>query len=58
MWLEANVGFLIHAPEKMKRKFPQLKAVGSHSELLKLIKKAMASRWSSSFGLRHEGDNL
>jgi phosphoserine/homoserine phosphotransferase len=42
MLLEANVGFLIHAPENVKREFPQLKAVESHAELLKLIKGALA----------------
>src|SRR6185436_8535663 len=41
MLLEANVGFLIHAPENVKKEFPQLKAVESHAELLKLIKGAM-----------------
>jgi phosphoserine/homoserine phosphotransferase len=39
---EANVGFLIHAPENVKREFPQFKAVGSHADLLKLIKEALA----------------
>ena len=38
MLLEANVGFLIHAPEKVKREFPQFQAVESHAELLQLIK--------------------
>ena len=38
---EANVGFLIHAPEKVKAEFPQFKAVESHAELLKLIKGAL-----------------
>ncbi len=42
MLLEANVGFLIHAPENVKKEFPQFKAVESHAELLKLIKSAMA----------------
>jgi phosphoserine/homoserine phosphotransferase len=42
MLLEANVGFLIHAPEKVKKEFPQFKAVESHTELLKLIKGALA----------------
>jgi len=42
MLLEANVGFLIHAPENVKREFPQFKAVKSHAELLQLIKGAMA----------------
>ena len=41
MLLEANVGFLIHAPENVKKEFPQFEAVESHAELLKLIKAAM-----------------
>lgn len=41
MLKEANVGFLIHAPENVKREFPQFKAVASHAELLKLIKEAL-----------------
>jgi phosphoserine/homoserine phosphotransferase len=41
MLLEANVGFLIHAPENVKQEFPQFKAVESHADLLKLIKGAM-----------------
>ncbi len=35
---EANAGFLIHAPEKVKSEFSQFPAVESHAELLKLIK--------------------
>jgi phosphoserine / homoserine phosphotransferase len=35
---EANVGFLIHAPEKVKQEFPQFQPVESHAELLTLIK--------------------
>jgi phosphoserine/homoserine phosphotransferase len=42
MLLEANTGFLIHAPEKVKKEFPQFKAVENHADLLKLIKSAMA----------------
>ena len=38
---EANTGFLIHAPENVKREFPQFKAVESHADLLALIKKAI-----------------
>lgn len=38
MLLEANVGFLIHAPENVKRDFPQLRAVESHAELMRLIR--------------------
>jgi len=41
MLLEANIGFLIHAPEKVKKEFPQFKAVESHADLLKLIKEAL-----------------
>ena len=41
MLLEANVGFLIHAPENVKKEFPQFKAVESHAGLLELIKGAM-----------------
>jgi phosphoserine/homoserine phosphotransferase len=41
MLAEANVGFLIHAPEKVKAEFPQFKSVESHADLLKLIKGAM-----------------
>jgi phosphoserine / homoserine phosphotransferase len=40
---EANVGFLIHAPENVKKEFPQFKAVESHAELLKLVKIALNS---------------
>jgi phosphoserine / homoserine phosphotransferase len=42
MLLEANVGFLIHAPEKVKQEFPQFKAVESLADLLKLIKTGIA----------------
>jgi phosphoserine/homoserine phosphotransferase len=41
MLAEANVGFLIHAPENVKQQFPQFKAVESHADLLNLIKAAM-----------------
>jgi len=41
MLLEANIGFLIHAPENVKKEFPQFKAVESHVDLLKLIKDAL-----------------
>jgi phosphoserine/homoserine phosphotransferase len=40
---EANVGFLIHAPENVKREFPQFKPVESHAELLKEIKQELAA---------------
>jgi phosphoserine / homoserine phosphotransferase len=43
MLLEANVGFLIHAPENVKRDFPQFQAVESHGDLLKLIKDTLKS---------------
>jgi phosphoserine / homoserine phosphotransferase len=41
MLAEANVGFLIHAPENVKQQFPQFKPVESYAELLKEIKNAM-----------------
>ena len=41
MLAEANVGFLIHAPENVKQQFPQFKPVESHAELLSLIKAAL-----------------
>jgi phosphoserine/homoserine phosphotransferase len=42
MLREADVGFLIHAPENVKREFPQFKAVETHAELLKEIKNAIS----------------
>ena len=39
MLSEADIGFLIHAPENVKQHFPQFDAVESHAELLALIKK-------------------
>ena len=42
MLAEANVGFLIHAPENVKQQFPQFKPVESHAELLQEIKNAIA----------------
>ncbi len=41
MLREADLGFLIHAPENVKREFPQFKAVENHADLLKLIKEAL-----------------
>jgi phosphoserine/homoserine phosphotransferase len=38
MLCEADEGFLIHAPENVKRDFPQLKVVESLPDLLKAIK--------------------
>ncbi len=38
MLIEANVGFLFHAPENIKQQFPQFKAVEEYSDLMKLIK--------------------
>jgi phosphoserine/homoserine phosphotransferase len=42
MLLEADVGFLIHAPDNVKREFPQFKAVESPAELLREIKCVLA----------------
>ncbi len=44
MLLEANAGFLIHAPDNVKKDFPQFKAVESHADLLRLIKKELGNR--------------
>ncbi|MDW8309495.1 MAG: bifunctional phosphoserine phosphatase/homoserine phosphotransferase ThrH [Verrucomicrobiales bacterium] len=43
MLAEADVGFLIHAPENVKRQFPQFRAVETHAELLQLIRDTMAA---------------
>ena len=44
MLLEAHSGFLIHAPDKVKREFPQLQSVESHADLMKLIKAELTSK--------------
>jgi phosphoserine/homoserine phosphotransferase len=41
MLLEANVGFLFHAPDNVKQQFPQFQAVDEYAALLKLIQTAM-----------------
>ena len=38
---EAHVGFLLHAPENVKKQFPQFKTVESYAELMRLIEQAM-----------------
>jgi phosphoserine/homoserine phosphotransferase len=43
MLCEADVGFLIHAPDNVKAEFPQFKAVESQAELLAEIKQVLAS---------------
>lgn len=43
MLCEADVGFLIHAPDNVKREFSQFKAVESHAELLGEIKHVLAA---------------
>jgi phosphoserine / homoserine phosphotransferase len=43
MLLEADTGFLIHAPDNVKRDFPQLQAFESHAELMKAIVGALKS---------------
>ena len=40
MLLEANVGFLLHAPDNVKRDFPQLKALENYADLTAAIKAA------------------
>ena len=41
MLLEADAGFLIHAPNKVKEEFPQLRSVESHAGLMQLIREAL-----------------
>jgi phosphoserine/homoserine phosphotransferase len=43
MLAEADVGFLIHAPEPIKKQFPQFKPYETYADLLGAIKRAMAS---------------
>ena len=38
MLKEANVGLLFHAPDAVKKQFPQFKAVETYADLMKLIK--------------------
>ena len=40
MLAEADVGFLFHAPENIRKQFPQFKAVEAYGELLTLIQQA------------------
>jgi phosphoserine / homoserine phosphotransferase len=42
MLMEANVGFLFHAPDNVKRDFPQFKAVDTYADLMGCIRGAMA----------------
>lgn len=42
MLCEADVGFLIHAPDNVKTEFPQFKAVESPAELMAEIKSVLA----------------
>jgi len=42
MLIEANAGFLFHAPENVIQQFPQFPAVDSYADLLKLIKDAIS----------------
>lgn len=42
MLIEANLGYLFHAPDNVKQQFPQFKAVDHYGELLGLIRNAMS----------------
>jgi phosphoserine/homoserine phosphotransferase len=42
MLTEAHVGFLFHAPQNVKDRFPQFKAVETYTELAELIRREMA----------------
>ena len=41
MLTEAHVGLLFRAPDNVKAKFPQFKAVETYGELMGLVKGAM-----------------
>ena len=41
MLSEAHVGFLFHAPENIRKQFPQFQAVDAYPDLLALIRQAM-----------------
>ena len=41
MLVEANAGFLFHAPDNVKHQFPDFPAVETYADLLKLIKEAL-----------------
>jgi len=43
MLAEANVGFLFHAPDNIKKQFPQFKAVETYADLMECIRGAMGS---------------
>ena len=43
MLIEANTGFLFHAPDNIKKQFPQFKAVEEYSDLMDLMKEAIRS---------------
>ncbi len=42
MLIEAHVGFLFHAPENVKKQFPQFPALDSYGELVRHIQHAVA----------------
>lgn len=41
MLMEANAGFLFRSPPSIQKEFPQLKAVETYTELMKLIKREL-----------------
>jgi phosphoserine/homoserine phosphotransferase len=51
MLAEANVGFLFHAPDNIKKQFPQFKALESYPELMACIKAAIAQASKAEPGI-------
>jgi phosphoserine/homoserine phosphotransferase len=51
MLAEAHVGFLFHAPENIKKQFPQFKALESYPELMGCIKTAIAQASQAEPGM-------
>ena len=43
MLIAADVGFLFHAPANVRERFPQFTAIDQYSDLLKLIRRELAS---------------
>ena len=43
MLAEAHAGFLFHAPEPIKKQFPQFPAFEEYGDLLAAMKQAMAA---------------
>jgi phosphoserine/homoserine phosphotransferase len=50
MLAEANIGFLVHAPENVRKQFPQFPAVENYADLLTRIREALRREIRSDAG--------